>query len=171
MMEASRRPTSGRLRRPCLMMNRHRDAVLSAPPDLGFNDVCRGVPRVLEPLSECFAVFHPAVGSPFRDTSHEARRLRSPELGECLQEAHAFALVRRAAGGAGSWLVDPFEGAVVDHALGRVLMARGATNQKGPERAFLNALEAIIATNEKLPVNLMVVAEGEEELGRRTFRK
>ena len=43
-----------------LMMNRHRDAVLSAPPDLGFDDVCRGVPRVLEPLSVCFAVFHPA---------------------------------------------------------------------------------------------------------------
>jgi acetylornithine deacetylase/succinyl-diaminopimelate desuccinylase-like protein len=44
-------------------------------------------------------------------------------------------------------------------------MARGATNQKGPERAFLNALDAIIATRGKLPVNLMVVAEGEEELG------
>ena len=63
------------------------------------------------------------------------------------------------------WQVDAFEGAVVDHALGKVLMARGATNQKGPERAFLNALEAIIATRGKLPVNLMVVAEGEEELG------
>jgi acetylornithine deacetylase/succinyl-diaminopimelate desuccinylase-like protein len=43
-------------------------------------------------------------------------------------------------------------------------MARGATNQKAPG-AFLNALEAIIRTQGKLPVNLMVVAEGEEELG------
>jgi acetylornithine deacetylase/succinyl-diaminopimelate desuccinylase-like protein len=44
-------------------------------------------------------------------------------------------------------------------------MARGATNQKGPERAFLNALESIIAVEGNLPVNIMVAAEGEEELG------
>jgi acetylornithine deacetylase/succinyl-diaminopimelate desuccinylase-like protein len=63
------------------------------------------------------------------------------------------------------WRVNAFDGALVDQPLGKVLMARGATNQKGPERAFLNALDAIIATRGKLPVNLMVVAEGEEELG------
>jgi acetylornithine deacetylase/succinyl-diaminopimelate desuccinylase-like protein len=63
------------------------------------------------------------------------------------------------------WRVAPFEGSVVDHEHGRVLMARGATNQKGPERAFLNAVESIRAVTGKLPVNLMVVAEGEEELG------
>ena len=45
--------------------------------------------------------------------------------------------------------------------LGKVLMARGATNQKGPERAFLNAVETILKTRGRLPVNLMVVAEGE----------
>ena len=63
------------------------------------------------------------------------------------------------------WKVDPFAAELVDHDLGKVLMARGATNQKGPERAFLNALEAIRAVRGKLPVNLMVAAEGEEELG------
>lgn len=63
------------------------------------------------------------------------------------------------------WKVDPFAGEVVDHALGRVLMARGATNQKGPERAFLNAVEAMVKGEGRLPVNLMVLAEGEEELG------
>jgi acetylornithine deacetylase/succinyl-diaminopimelate desuccinylase-like protein len=63
------------------------------------------------------------------------------------------------------WKVPAFDGALVDHELGRVLMARGATNQKGPERAFLNALDSIIRTRGKLPVNLLVVAEGEEELG------
>jgi acetylornithine deacetylase/succinyl-diaminopimelate desuccinylase-like protein len=63
------------------------------------------------------------------------------------------------------WRVDPFAGEVVDHPLGRVLMARGAVNQKGPERAFLNAVGAILATRKRLPVNLMVLAEGEEELG------
>jgi acetylornithine deacetylase/succinyl-diaminopimelate desuccinylase-like protein len=64
-----------------------------------------------------------------------------------------------------AWLVDPFAGEIVDHQHGRVLMARGATNQKGPQRAFLNALESIRAVRGTLPVNLLVVAEGEEELG------
>ena len=63
------------------------------------------------------------------------------------------------------WETPPFEGNIVDHDLGRVLMARGATNQKGPERAMLNALSSIIAVRGSLPVNLMIVAEGEEELG------
>lgn len=63
------------------------------------------------------------------------------------------------------WESPPFEANLVERDPGTVLMARGATNQKGPERAFLNALEAIIAVEGKLPVNLMVVAEGEEELG------
>lgn len=63
------------------------------------------------------------------------------------------------------WQVPGFEGALVDHRYGRALMARGAVNQKGPERAFLNAVESIIATRGKLPVNLMVISEGEEELG------
>lgn len=63
------------------------------------------------------------------------------------------------------WRVNPFAGEIVDHELGRVLMARGATNQKGPQRAFLNAVSSILATRKKLPVNLMILAEGEEELG------
>ncbi|MCZ6619181.1 MAG: M20/M25/M40 family metallo-hydrolase [Gammaproteobacteria bacterium] len=67
------------------------------------------------------------------------------------------------------WRVPPFAGEVVDHALGKVLMARAATNQKGPERAFLNALASVIAVAGTLPVNLMVLAEGEEELGSPNF--
>jgi acetylornithine deacetylase/succinyl-diaminopimelate desuccinylase-like protein len=63
------------------------------------------------------------------------------------------------------WDSPPFEARLVDHELGKVLMARGATNQKGPQRAFLNALESIIAVNGTLPVNIMIAAEGEEELG------
>jgi acetylornithine deacetylase/succinyl-diaminopimelate desuccinylase-like protein len=65
----------------------------------------------------------------------------------------------------GDWKSPPFAAEIVDHPLGRAVMARGATNQKGPERAFLNAIESIVAVRGKLPVNLMVVAEGEEELG------
>ncbi len=63
------------------------------------------------------------------------------------------------------WQSPPFEARIVDHRLGRAVMARGATNQKGPQRACLNAVEAIRAVRGKLPVNLVVVAEGEEELG------
>lgn len=64
------------------------------------------------------------------------------------------------------WKVDAFAGELVDDPkFGQVLMARGATNQKGPERAFLNAVASILAVNRKLPVNLMILAEGEEELG------
>ena len=63
------------------------------------------------------------------------------------------------------WVSPPFEARLVENQHGTVLIARGATNQKGPERAFLNALESILATEGTLPVNLMVVAEGEEELG------
>ena len=63
------------------------------------------------------------------------------------------------------WQSPPFEANVVDHELGKVIMARGATNQKGPQRAFLNALESIIAVEGSLPVNIMIAAEGEEELG------
>lgn len=64
------------------------------------------------------------------------------------------------------WKVDAFAGELVDDPrFGQVLMARGATNQKGPERAFLNAVASILAVKKKLPVNLMILAEGEEELG------
>lgn len=63
------------------------------------------------------------------------------------------------------WSTPPFDGTLVQHELGTVLMARGATNQKGPQRAFLNALESIIAVTGTLPVNVMVTAEGEEEIG------
>ncbi|MDX1442757.1 MAG: M20/M25/M40 family metallo-hydrolase [Gammaproteobacteria bacterium] len=65
-----------------------------------------------------------------------------------------------------NWSIDdPFAGTLVEDGRGTVLMARGATNQKGPQRALLNALQSIIAVRGDLPVNVMVLAEGEEELG------
>jgi acetylornithine deacetylase/succinyl-diaminopimelate desuccinylase-like protein len=66
-------------------------------------------------------------------------------------------------------IADPFAGELVETELGTVLMARGATNQKGPQRAFLNAVHAILTVEGTLPVNLLVVAEGEEELGSTHF--
>lgn len=47
----------------------------------------------------------------------------------------------------------------------QVIVARGAINDKGPNRMFLNACEAILAVEGKLPVNIMFTCEGEEEQG------
>src|SRR5256712_11099519 len=64
------------------------------------------------------------------------------------------------------WTSPPWEAALVDRpGLGRVLVGRGAVNQKGPEAAFLAALHAIRGAGRKLPVNFVLVAEGEEEIG------
>lgn len=64
------------------------------------------------------------------------------------------------------WSSPPWDAALVEKpGLGTVLIGRGAVNQKGPEAAFLAALHAIRAAGRKLPVNLVLVAEGEEEIG------
>ena len=64
------------------------------------------------------------------------------------------------------WSSPPWEAALVDKpGLGKVVMGRGAVNQKGPEATFLAALHAIRGANRKLPMNLVLVAEGEEEIG------
>jgi acetylornithine deacetylase/succinyl-diaminopimelate desuccinylase-like protein len=64
------------------------------------------------------------------------------------------------------WSSPPLESRLVDKpGLGKVLMGRGAVNQKGPQAAFLGALHAIRDSGQKLPVNLVLVAEGEEEIG------
>jgi acetylornithine deacetylase/succinyl-diaminopimelate desuccinylase-like protein len=63
------------------------------------------------------------------------------------------------------WTSPPWEAALVDRPLGRVLIVRGAVNQKGPQSAFLAARHAFKAAGRKLPVNLVLVAEGEEEIG------
>ncbi len=64
------------------------------------------------------------------------------------------------------WSSPPTEAALVDKpGLGKVIIGRGAVNQKGPESAFLAALHAIRGAGKKLPVNLVFVAEGEEEIG------
>jgi acetylornithine deacetylase/succinyl-diaminopimelate desuccinylase-like protein len=46
-----------------------------------------------------------------------------------------------------------------------VIVGRGAVNQKGPESSFIAALHAMRAAGRKLPLNLVLVAEGEEEIG------
>ena len=64
------------------------------------------------------------------------------------------------------WSSPPLEGKIVDKdGLGKACVGRGAVNQKGPENSFLGALRAFQAAKVKLPVNLVLVCEGEEEIG------
>ena len=63
------------------------------------------------------------------------------------------------------WSSPPLEGRIVNKpGFGKVMVGRGAVNQKGPESALLAALHAIRAAGRKSPVNLVAVAEGEEEI-------
>src|SRR5467141_186606 len=64
------------------------------------------------------------------------------------------------------WTSPPWVAALVDKpGLGKAVVGRGAVNQKGPEAAFLAALHAIRGAGRKSPMNLVLVAEGEEEIG------
>ncbi len=68
------------------------------------------------------------------------------------------------------WSSPPLEGKLVERpGEGQALVGRGAVNQKGPQMAFLTALHAFKAAGVKLPVNLVLVAEGEEEIGSTNF--
>lgn len=74
-----------------------------------------------------------------------------------------------------AWQNPPFEARLIEQPpYKKVLIGRGATNSKGPQMSQLNAFRAIKAVHGKLPVNLIVVAEGDEErmdIGLRKFVK
>ncbi|NLF31391.1 MAG: dipeptidase [Planctomycetes bacterium] len=59
------------------------------------------------------------------------------------------------------WTTDPFEPTVADGNL----IARGASDDKGPLFAWIAAIEALRAAGEDLPVNIKCLFEGEEEIG------
>ena len=59
------------------------------------------------------------------------------------------------------WTSPPFEPTVRD---GKIF-ARGSVDDKGQLFLHIKALEAHLATRKKLPVNIVVIAEGEEEVG------
>ena len=72
----------------------------------------------------------------------------------------------------GEWSSPPLEARIVERpGEGRAIVGRGAVNQKGPETAFLAALHALKAAGKKPPVNLVLVAEGEEEIGSPNFHQ
>jgi acetylornithine deacetylase/succinyl-diaminopimelate desuccinylase-like protein len=67
------------------------------------------------------------------------------------------------------WIYQPFGAAIVnDPQKGRMLIGRGASSPKGPLMAWINALEAMVKTDE-LPVNVMLLIEGDEIEGSPTF--
>jgi acetylornithine deacetylase/succinyl-diaminopimelate desuccinylase-like protein len=71
---------------------------------------------------------------------------------------------------ASEWSAPPLEGRIVDRpGVGKIMIGRGATNTKGPQIACLAALRAFKAAGPKLPVNLVLVCEGEEEIGSPNF--
>ncbi len=70
------------------------------------------------------------------------------------------------------WSSPPWEASIVEvPGAGQAVMGRAAVNQKGPQSALLAALHAFRAAGRKLPVNLVLVAEGEEEIGSPHFKQ
>ena len=70
------------------------------------------------------------------------------------------------------WSSPPLEGRMVDRlGWGRAMVGRGAVNQKGPQATLLATLHAYRAAGIRPPVNLVLVAEGEEEIGSPHFRQ
>ncbi|HUO38157.1 MAG TPA: M20/M25/M40 family metallo-hydrolase [Mycobacterium sp.] len=64
-----------------------------------------------------------------------------------------------------AWAIDPFR----PMRRGRYLYARGASDDKGQFMAHLAAIEAWLAASRKLPINLRLVLDGEEEIGSPTL--
>jgi acetylornithine deacetylase/succinyl-diaminopimelate desuccinylase-like protein len=70
------------------------------------------------------------------------------------------------------WSSPPLEARLVDKpGWGTAIVGRGAINQKGPEATLLAMLHAMRRAGVKPPVNLVLVAEGEEEIGSPHFRE
>ena len=70
------------------------------------------------------------------------------------------------------WNYPPFDAEIVEQPpFSKVVIARGASNSKGPQMSQLSALLAIKTVTGTLPVNLIVVAEGDEERMSIGFRK
>ncbi len=71
-----------------------------------------------------------------------------------------------------AWMAPAFDGKIVEFPpFKKVMIGRGASNSKGPQMVQWNAMMAIKAVNGKLPVNLIIVAEGDEERQSIGYRK
>jgi acetylornithine deacetylase/succinyl-diaminopimelate desuccinylase-like protein len=72
------------------------------------------------------------------------------------------------------WKYPPMGAKIIDMKLPsgnvKAMVNRGAENTKGPLVAFLSAVDACCKTNGRPPVNLILLAEGEEELGSQSLQ-
>jgi len=71
------------------------------------------------------------------------------------------------------WIENPFGAEITDlpkplDKLGKVIIARGAYNSKTPLMCFLNVVK-LLKEQEKLPISLLFLMDGEEELGSPTL--
>jgi acetylornithine deacetylase/succinyl-diaminopimelate desuccinylase-like protein len=70
------------------------------------------------------------------------------------------------------WSSPPLEGRIVDRpGVGKIMIGRGTINTKGPQMACLAALHGFKAAKRKLPINIVLVCEGEEEIGSPNFKE
>ena len=70
------------------------------------------------------------------------------------------------------WSSPPLEARIVDKpGFGKAIVGRGAVNQKGPQATLLAALHAMRSAGVTPPVNIVLIAEGEEEIGSPHFRQ
>src|SRR3954447_25082979 len=68
------------------------------------------------------------------------------------------------------WHRPPFEPAITTHADGRkIIVARGAEDDKGQLMTFVEACRAWKAVSGSLPVDITMLIEGEEEIGSKNF--
>jgi acetylornithine deacetylase/succinyl-diaminopimelate desuccinylase-like protein len=68
------------------------------------------------------------------------------------------------------WRKPPFEPVIDTHADGRkIIVARGAEDDKGQLMTFVEACRAWKAVTGALPLNITIVIEGEEEIGSKNF--
>ena len=63
------------------------------------------------------------------------------------------------------WSTPPFAAEIADLPAGRAIVARGALARRAPAIAFLGAVQAIKDAGVRLPVNMLFVAEGDENIG------
>ncbi|MFX1446924.1 MAG: M20/M25/M40 family metallo-hydrolase [Promethearchaeota archaeon] len=73
------------------------------------------------------------------------------------------------------WIKKPFEAEITDLSkpldkIGKVIIARGAYNSKTPLLCFLNVVK-LLKEEEKLPISLLLLIDGEEEIGSPTLLK
>lgn len=71
------------------------------------------------------------------------------------------------------WSVPPFQGTIVENHMGNgeCVVARGIANSKGPLVCYMNAIRTIRQVLGYVPVNILFVVEGEEEMSSESLAK